>query len=196
LFQLKSVFDVAFSPDGRWIAAACQNVRIGLYDCRDGRLCSEAVVATPGRVAFSGDGRLLMATSKYLSWTTVWGIEADGNGARLQRVNMPSGPGNHHSNSMTAVSTATRTQRAVTGSLDRTMRLWDLDRHECLASYSGHADSVLDVDISPDGSRIVTASADGTARLWPGDLLETARRNEPSAFARNFGLLPTPKKRK
>ena len=74
-------------------------------------------------------------------------------------------------------------------------RAWDLDRRECVASYVGHADRVLDVDISPDAERIVSASGDETARLWPGDLLATARRSEPSAFAASFGPLPTPEKR-
>jgi len=196
LYPLKSVFDVAVSPDGRFVAAGCQNLRIELYDARDGKLCAEATMATPGRVAFSGDGRILMGTSKYWFWTTLWDVDVTSAGVSLERVKVPNGPGNHHANSMTSVATAARAPRAVTGSLDHTARLWDLEHRECLASYAGHADSVLDVDIAPDGSRIVSASADGTARLWPGDLLGTAERAEPAAFARSFGPLPTPEEQR
>jgi WD40 repeat protein/serine/threonine protein kinase len=192
--QLKSVFDVAFSPDGRWIGAACQNLRIGLYDARDGSLRSEGEVATPGRLCFSGDGRFLLGTSKYFNFATLWRIEAVGDAGRLVREPLPAASGANHTNSMTSVAAAARAPWIVTGSLDRSVRLWSLDRRECLASYDGHTDRVLDADISPDGERIVSASGDGTARLWPGDLLGTARRFEPSAFAASFGPLPTPER--
>jgi len=194
-YHLKSVFDVAFSPDGRWISAACENVRIGLYDARNGRLSSESATATPGRLCFSGDGRLLLVAAKYWHFTTMWRIEEDASGGRLVRENVPAGPGWHHTNSLTSIAAAARAPRMVTGSLDKSVRLWDLDRHECLGTYVGHTDRVLDADISLDGERIVSASSDGTARLWPGDLLATARQWEPSAFAVNFGPLPTPEKR-
>jgi WD40 repeat protein len=194
-YALKSVFDVAFSPDGRWICAACENVRIGLYDARDGRLSSEGSTATPGRLCFSGDGGALLVASKYFHFTTMWQIEESPSGGRLVRRMLPTGPGLHHTNSMTSIAAAARAPRVVTGSLDKSVRLWDLARRECLASYVGHGDRVLDADISADGELIVSASGDGTARLWPGNLLATARRSEPSAFAASFGPLPTPEKR-
>ena len=81
-------------------------------------------------------------------------------------------------------------------SCDRSVRLWDLARRTCVASYVGHADRVIDVDVSPDGSLLVSASGDGTARLWPADLLAAARRYEPSGFARSFGALPVPEERR
>jgi WD40 repeat protein len=195
LFHLKSVFDLAFSPDGRWICAACENIRISLYDGRDGRLASESETATPGRLDFSGDGRLLLVASKYSYFTTMWRIEEDAGGARLVRQDVPAGPGLQHTSSLTSIAAASNAARMVTGSLDRSVRLWDLDRRECLATYVGHSDRVLDADISPDGRRIVSASTDGTARLWPGDLLSTARAAEPTASAATFGPLPTPTRR-
>ncbi len=194
LYSLQSVFDVAVSGDGRWAVAACQNLRLLLFDLRDGRLCDQTAVATPGHVAFAGDGRLLMGTSKYLRFTTLWRVADTPDGARFERLALPDLPGHHHTNSMTSVAVARHAPRAVTGSLDRGVRLWDLQNQRCIASYVGHEDVVLDADITADGARIVTASADGTARLWPGDLLATARAAEPAALANSFGPLPTPGK--
>jgi len=194
-YNLNSVFDVAFSPDGRFVSAACQNLRVRLYEARDGRLVSEGETATPGRLRWSGDGGLLLVAPKYSSFATMWRIEDAERGGRLAKADVPFAAGLHHTNSITSLSAALRAQRMVTGSLDKSVRVWDLGRHECVATYVGHADRVLDADISPDGERIVSASSDGTARLWPGDLLRAARANEPSAFAASFGPLPMPEKR-
>jgi WD40 repeat protein/serine/threonine protein kinase len=192
LFHLKNVFDVDFSRDGRWLVAACQNQRIAVYDVRDGSLRGEAGNATPGRLCFDESGRLLMATSKYSNFATLWRLDADAPGGPLVRQALPAGPGLHHTNSMTAIAAAARAPLMVTGALDRSVRLWDLARRECVASYVGHADRVLDVDITLDGDLLVSAASDGTARLWPGDLLAAARRHEPATFAQSFGPLPTP----
>jgi WD40 repeat protein len=194
-YNLNSVFDVAFSPDGRFVSAACQNLRVRLYAARDGGLVSEAQTATPGRLRWSGDGSLLLVAPKYFYFATMWRVEDTERGDRLVKADVPFGAGFHHTNSITSISAALRAQRMVTGSLDKSVRVWDLARHECIATYVGHADRVLDADISPDGERIVSASSDGTARLWPGDLLRAARENEPSAFAASFGPLPMPEKR-
>jgi WD40 repeat protein len=191
LYNLNSVFDVAFSPDGRFVGAACQNLRVRLYAARDGRLASEAETATPGRLRWSGDGGLLLVAPKYFYFATMWRVD----GERLSKADVSFVAGFHHTNSITSIAAALRAPRMVTGSLDKSLRVWDLARHECIATYVGHTDRVLDADISPDGERIVSASSDGTARLWPGDLLRVARENEPSAFAASFGPLPTPEKR-
>jgi WD40 repeat protein len=53
----------------------------------------------------------------------------------------------------------------VTGSDDRTARLWSASG-EPRGILAGHRASVLQVRFTPAGDRIVTTSADGTARLW------------------------------
>jgi WD40 repeat protein len=54
--------------------------------------------------------------------------------------------------------------RIVTGSEDRTARIWDASKSEELARLTGHQDVVSSVAVTPDGSRIITGSAD--ARIW------------------------------
>ena len=76
----------------------------------------------------------------------------------------------------------------VTGSGDKTARLWDLkaEHPETTARVlKGHEGSVHAVAISPEGRWLVTGSEDKTARLWPlriEELLEQAER----AVGRNF----------
>ena len=57
----------------------------------------------------------------------------------------------------------------LSGSEDRTVRLWSLDTHTALVSYKGHNHPVWDVKFSPLGHYFATASHDQTARLWSCD---------------------------
>ena len=69
----------------------------------------------------------------------------------------------------------------VTGSEDRTARLWDLTAKDPAANpvvLRGHEGAVYAVGISPDNHWLVTGSEDRTARLWPlqvKDLIDLAR---------------------
>ena len=56
--------------------------------------------------------------------------------------------------------------RIVTGSDDRTARVWDANTGAELLQLKGHDGSVLGVAVTADGSRIVTGSSDTTARVW------------------------------
>ncbi len=64
----------------------------------------------------------------------------------------------------------------ATGSNDKTVRLWDLEKGVLLYTLKGHADAVRAVAFSPDGQRIYSASDDETIRTWEvktGSLLAT-----------------------
>jgi hypothetical protein len=56
-------------------------------------------------------------------------------------------------------------QHALTGSADRTVRLWNLAGGENWL-LQGHDDRVASVCPLPDGKHVVTASADKTVRVW------------------------------
>lgn len=53
----------------------------------------------------------------------------------------------------------------VTGSYDRSAKVWDLASHALLATLSGHSDTVETVAFSPDGRLVVTGSK-SALRLW------------------------------
>ncbi|MEM9219928.1 MAG: hypothetical protein AAGD25_37075, partial [Cyanobacteria bacterium P01_F01_bin.150] len=58
-------------------------------------------------------------------------------------------------------------QRIVSGSLDNTVRLWDLNGNPIGEPFQGHTSWVYSVGFSPDGQRIVSGSADTTVKVWP-----------------------------
>ncbi len=57
-------------------------------------------------------------------------------------------------------------RRAVSGSGDKTVRVWDVETGKCLATLEGHTDWVFGVAITSDGRRAVSCSDDNTVRVW------------------------------
>ncbi|CAG7855166.1 SubName: Full=Uncharacterized protein {ECO:0000313/EMBL:CCA72352.1} [Serendipita indica DSM 11827] len=75
-----------------------------------------------------------------------------------------------HSGSVRAVGFLPDGSRIVSGSSDKTIRLWDVETGQALGKpFRGHESSVLAVRFLSDGSRIVSGSRDKTIRLWDAD---------------------------
>jgi WD40 repeat protein/outer membrane protein OmpA-like peptidoglycan-associated protein len=56
--------------------------------------------------------------------------------------------------------------KILTGSADRTMRLWDAYTGASLLTFEGHSGLVSGVDFNFDGSKVLSTSYDNTARIW------------------------------
>ncbi len=72
----------------------------------------------------------------------------------------------HTAGTINSVAFSSDGARLVTGSFDRTARIWDAATGKQLGLLEGHENTVTAVAFSPDGRRVATASTDGTARLW------------------------------
>ncbi|MGL4620624.1 nSTAND1 domain-containing NTPase [Chroococcidiopsis sp.] len=57
-------------------------------------------------------------------------------------------------------------QIIASGSIDKTIRLWDKSGKPIGQPFQGHQQGVFSIAFSPDGQYIVSGSADGTVRLW------------------------------
>ena len=66
----------------------------------------------------------------------------------------------------TALSMTSDGERAVSGSSDGTLQVWNLATGKCMEVMGGHTDSVNAVSITPDGERAVSGSSDKTMRVW------------------------------
>jgi len=72
----------------------------------------------------------------------------------------------HHSYA-TSIAYSLDGRRIVSGSADKTLRLWDAATGKPIGSpLQGHTSWVRSVAFSPDGRRIVSGSEDNTLRLW------------------------------
>ena len=71
-----------------------------------------------------------------------------------------------HERAVTCVVITPDGKRAVSGSVDSTLRLWDLETGQSLHTFKGHTMLVTAVTITPDGRRAISGSLDNTLRLW------------------------------
>ncbi|MGH8594697.1 MAG: WD40 repeat domain-containing protein, partial [Gammaproteobacteria bacterium] len=56
--------------------------------------------------------------------------------------------------------------RAVSGSYDHTLTVWDLESGRELRTLKGHAGGVIAIALTPDGTRAVSGSYDHTLKVW------------------------------
>nr|WP_198525340.1 WD40 repeat domain-containing protein [Oscillatoria sp. PCC 10802] len=71
-----------------------------------------------------------------------------------------------HSDWVSAVAVTPDGSRAISGSRDGTVKVWNLDSGEELLTLEGHSAPVYAVAVTPDGSRAISGSRDGTVKVW------------------------------
>ena len=67
---------------------------------------------------------------------------------------------------MDSVAFAPDGRSALSGSDDKTLRLWDLANGSTIDTFTGHTDDVDLVAFAPDGRTALSGSADKTLILW------------------------------
>jgi len=71
-----------------------------------------------------------------------------------------------HKGHVTSVAISRDGNYAVSGSGDKSIKIWELKTGKVLRTLSGHEGSVYFVAISPDEEFIASCSYDGTIRVW------------------------------
>jgi WD40 repeat protein/uncharacterized caspase-like protein len=94
-----------------------------------------------------------------------------------------------HSESVDSVAFSPDKKTALSGSVDKTLRLWDVATGQLLRTFEGHSDWINVVVFSPDGRRVLSGSRDKTLKLWDtatGHLLRTFEGHSNSVLSAAF----------
>src|SRR5262249_28751776 len=159
------------SPDGKSLAAACQDKTVLVWDLAGGgragpRLTLRGHKLPVLSVAFSPDGK------------TVASAAGDPDGFDTERGLLGAlklggpGPGQEkasyqgHGDIVFAAVFSQDGRTLVSCSRDGTAKLWDLAAGKERFTCEGHDGEVHSVVFSPDGKTLATAGADSTVRLW------------------------------
>jgi len=71
-----------------------------------------------------------------------------------------------HNGAISDVTISSDGQFALSGSWDKTCRLWNLEQGKLVRSFNGHTSDVNSVAFSSDNRQIVSGSRDKTVKLW------------------------------
>ena len=71
-----------------------------------------------------------------------------------------------HRGPVSCVAISSDGKRLVSGSYDKSLKIWDVQKGQQIRILKGHTDSVLCVAISPAGKRLVSGSYDKSLKIW------------------------------
>ncbi len=71
-----------------------------------------------------------------------------------------------HSGEVYALAVTPDGRQVVSGSQDKTLKVWDLEIGSELRTLSGHSGAVWAVAVTPDGRQVVSGSGDKTLKVW------------------------------
>jgi WD40 repeat protein len=71
-----------------------------------------------------------------------------------------------HTDTIRSIEWSTDQGRALSGSHDHTVRLWDLETGRCLRVFEGHTAGVVSAAYSADQRRAISCDWVGDIRVW------------------------------
>ncbi|HMF16433.1 MAG TPA: WD40 repeat domain-containing protein, partial [Gemmataceae bacterium] len=156
------ILSLAYSPDGRTLAAAVQRggerALVRLWNVANGKgrtLCRFQHSSGIWNVAFSPDGTTVACPGED---NTVCVVELAA-GKIMYRFK-------GHENEVTAVIFAPDGKTLISGSKDRTIRFWDLETKKEKQCLEGHDGYVIHLNVSADGKVLASQDSNYGARIW------------------------------
>jgi WD40 repeat protein len=154
--HLSWIWSVIFSPDFKSIITGGFDATIRVWDVSTGD-CLKVLQNNSDifALALSPDGRFLISCGQ--EEATLWDINT---GSRVRRLI------GHDKGRIWAAAFSPTERIVVTGSTDKTLKVWDLDQGSCLRTFSGHLDRIRALAFHPYGKIVASGSGDRRIKLW------------------------------
>ena len=146
----------AFSPDGRRALSSALDQTVRLWDIDAGLEMKCLDRQTNRSVAFAPDGKTALCGALYDGKLRLFDTTS---GKELKRL-----PG--HTDWVVCVAFAADGKVALSGGLDKSIKLWEVASGRLLRTFSLKNVVLSSVCFSPDGWRVLSAGSDGVVRGW------------------------------
>ncbi|MBD2067173.1 NACHT domain-containing protein [Leptolyngbya sp. FACHB-671] len=188
---------LAFSPNGEFLASASDDYLVKLWEVETGECLKtfRGHMYSVNAIAFSPDGQQI-ATSSQDATIRIWDVNAPVN--RLQVDTDKSLLGivdecthilTDHESRVWSIAFSPDGKTLVSGSEDKTIKLWNANTGECQQTLLGHTNWIKSVVFSPDGRSLASGSFDQTVKLWDtetGNCLNTLQAHSSTVTSVSF----------
>ncbi|MBE9069533.1 NACHT domain-containing protein [Leptolyngbya cf. ectocarpi LEGE 11479] len=194
------VWSVRFHPHAPVAASSSSDRTIRLWSTVTGQLLAALTGHTDQitRIEFCPDGRSLVSCSNDLTlkqwdvspWVPAGNISHDAlSTEKVSSESEAKSPAagsvlatfKGHTNQIWAISLTAHGKMMASGSLDQTVRLWNLETGQLQQTIRGHNHEILCNTVSSDGQYVISGSSDRTIRVWhrtTGKLVRTLRGHQ------------------
>jgi WD40 repeat protein/mono/diheme cytochrome c family protein len=183
------VYDIAYSPDGKWMATASGDpgifgvVKLWIPEPGGGKPVRDLVETQDVvfSVAFSPDSTKI-ATAGADRTIRIFEVQS---GKLLSQIE-------DHADWIFGVAFSPDGKRLASASRDKTAKVFDVEKKESLVTFPGHGQPVYTVSFTPDGKGVATGGEDNRIRIWNPDSDGKQTRDIGGFGGTVFKILYTP----